>query len=243
MANKVKQPKRKFEGLWLPNEIRNIPRTVLDHLGKQILAHIYSFGEKGCFQSNETMAKIFMVSARTISRRITAIKKADLVYIKCPKGYHRTIWVKSHPDVQSAAKIWYRNKEIPKKQLESGRKQSASLRQNCPSQLDRTGEVTATNGVFPLGQNCLTTNTVTYKETNENTKAADLPLPAGGQASQLLEDRKNENIASIEQLKKTFGYGARRRTTELTSAERERRRQEQQRALQAIKAVGPDKKS
>jgi len=201
----------KAEGLWIPNYIENIPRPVLDHLGKKVLAHIYSFGEKGCYQSNEIMAKMFWVSARTISRRITALKKADLVYVKCPKGYYRTLWAKSHPGVKAAVKLWYRNREISKIGLESGRKKAGRLRQCCPTDLDNSGGVTATNGVFRLGQDCLTTNTETNIETNNKIKAVDLPLPAGGQASQLLEDRKAAVMKQIEQLKQTFGSGGWRR--------------------------------
>jgi len=221
----------KAEGLWIPNYIENIPRPVLDHLGKKVLAHIYSFGEKGCYQSNEIMAKMFWVSARTISRRITAIRKADLVYVKSPKGYYRTLWAKSHPDVKAAVKLWYRNREIAKSSLESGQKIAGRLRQDCPIDLDKSGEATATNGVFRLGQDCLTTNTETYKETNKKTKAVDLPLPAGGQASQLLEDRKADMITQVEQLKRSFGSG--RRSPPLTPAEFEQRRQQQIKALMA----------
>jgi hypothetical protein len=203
MANDSKKPKKRAEGLWIPNPIRNIPPSVLDHLGKQVFAHIYSFGAKGCYQSNDTIAQIFMVSPRTIGRRMAAITKANLVYVKCPKGYYRTFWAKSHPDVQTAARLWYRNKEIPKCELKTGPKTSAPLRQDCPTHLDKTGKVTATNSVFRLGQNCPTTYTETVTETVKETIAADLPLPAGGQASQLLEDRKAEAISQIEQLKKT----------------------------------------
>ena len=165
--------KKKVEGLWIPNNIQNIPRSVLDHLGTKVFAHIYSFGEKGCYQSNETMAKMFWVTARTISRRITAIKKADLVHVKCPKGYYRTLWAKSHPDVQAAVKLWYRGKELSKTGLESGQKRAKRLRQDCPTDLDKSGEVTATNCVFRLGQDCPTTNTETNKETNKQTKAVN----------------------------------------------------------------------
>jgi hypothetical protein len=218
MAKDSTTPKKEFEGLWMPNEIRNISRSVLDNLGKELLAHIYSFGEKGCYQSNETMSRIFMVSTRTISRKITAMKKANLLYVKSPKGYYRTLWVKNHPEVRAAVKLWYRDKQIPKKQFETG--------QDCPTDLDKTGEVTATNGVFPLGQNCPTTNTETEKET----KIVDMPLPAGGQVSQLLEDRKDGVMRQVKQLKRNFGNGS-RRSSKLTPVEFEQRKQAQLKTL------------
>jgi len=57
-----------------------------------LLAHIYSFSEKGCWQSNQTLAEIFMVSVPTISRWIGRIR--PYTYVKNPKGYYRTIWAK-----------------------------------------------------------------------------------------------------------------------------------------------------
>ena len=66
MAGNNRKGGKGSEGLWIPNEIRNIPPSILDHLGKQVFAHIFTFGAKGCYQSNETMGEVFMVSARTI---------------------------------------------------------------------------------------------------------------------------------------------------------------------------------
>lgn len=236
MAGNNRKAGKGSEGLWIPNEIRNIPLSILDHLGKQIFAHIFTFGAKGCYQSNETMAEIFMVCARTVGRRIAAIKKAGLVYVKCPKGYYRTLWAKSHPDVKEAVKLWYYNREIPKSLLESGQKLSGSLRQGCPSELDRVGQVTATKRVFPPGQGCPPTNTETRKETNRDT-AADLPLPAGGQANRLLTDRKAAATAKIERLGWLLGSGVRKEAVKLTPDEFARRQREQVDRLRASEAM------
>jgi len=59
---------------------------------KMLLAHIYSFGVKGCWQSNQTLAEYFMVSVPMIRRWLKAIR--GYIYIKNPKGYYRTIWAK-----------------------------------------------------------------------------------------------------------------------------------------------------
>ena len=48
---------------------------------------------------------------------------------------------------------------------------------------------------------------------------------------------KEEATVSIEQPKKSFGNGRRRRTPELTATESEQRRQKLQRGLLAVKAV------
>jgi DNA-binding MarR family transcriptional regulator len=67
---------------------------------KVLLAHIYSFGEKGCWEGNETIGKIFFVSARTVSRWIETLKKTGLILWLHPKGRYRTIWAKTNPKVE-----------------------------------------------------------------------------------------------------------------------------------------------
>jgi hypothetical protein len=102
-----------------------------------------------------------MTTEDTISRKIQKLK--NHIYIKNPKGYYRTIWVKFHPDVQKLARV--------------GTKMSQGEDKNDTS--------TGTKPVHRLGQKCPTTYTNTNTENNRET-AADLPLPAGGQASRLL---------------------------------------------------------
>jgi hypothetical protein len=78
--------------LKIPAYILNLPQ--IGRSEKLLLAHIYSFRAKGCWQSNKTMAEIFMVSPTTIRRWLSRIRK--YIYIKNPKGYYRTIWAKSY---------------------------------------------------------------------------------------------------------------------------------------------------
>ncbi len=228
MAKERNKPKKEG-GVWIPNRIRSISRSVLGDSEKMLLADIYSFGDKGFYKSNETIAKEYMASERTVSRWVARIITGGFVYVKNPKGYYRTLWAKLHPNVQEAAKLWYRNKEIPKTDCKP-------VRQNCLTKLDKNSEATATNGVSRLSQKCPSTYKKTNTETNKRTNAVDLPLPAGGQASQLLEDRKAGVVVQIEQLKRNFGSDRRRRTALLTPAEYEQRRQEQLKALQAAEA-------
>jgi len=159
---------------------------------KVLLAHFYSFGAKGCWQSNATLADMFMVSKDTISRWISRIKK--YISVKCPKGYYRTIWVKSHPDA-AAAHIEF--KEADK---------------NTPLHFGKNAELTTANlrfdyrkSAFPLRQKCRTTNNNTIKENYIITTAATAPLPAGGQAPSLLEQRKADLQAAKDELYRRFG--------------------------------------
>jgi hypothetical protein len=86
MKNKQKEPYLK-----IPAHILNIPHLSLCE--KVLLAHIYSFGAKGCYQSNQTFAEIFIVSPSTIRRWLSQIQQ--FTHVKNPKGYYHTIWAKS----------------------------------------------------------------------------------------------------------------------------------------------------
>lgn len=215
----------------MPNHILNI-----EGLGKgekMLLSHIFSFGRKGCWQSNETMGKMFFRSERTISVWVANLKKGRYILWLHPKGNYRTLWAKTHPDVKGSDKLLYRKQEISKTKVISGQIESEPLRRKLPSECAENCEVSAQKPVVPLRRKLLHTNNTIKKETTKDTTATPTPLPAGGQASALLVDRKAESIARIERWKKSFGWGARRQTPELTAAECEQRRQEQRRALLA----------
>jgi hypothetical protein len=163
-----------------------------------------------------------MVKERTITRWVE--KLDNHIHIKSPKGYYRTMWAKCHPDVKSAVRLHYRGKQIPK----TG---SGAVGQKCPSGVDKPVQVSRTDEGFRLGQGCPTTNKETNKETIRKTKAVGLPLPAGGQSSQLLEDRNAQVLSDVEHLKKRFGRSG--RAAKLSPDEFEKKRQRQIRALRA----------
>jgi hypothetical protein len=194
--------------LKIPYHILNIEN--LDLREKVLLAHIYSFGQKGCWQSNATLAKIFMTSPRTIKRWLAKIIKAGKVQIKSAKGYYRTIWAKSHPDVREAAVLYYRGQKVENLQG-----------QNCPAPQDKNDPVSGTNSVLSPGQNCPTTNNTTIKDTTGKTIAPPSPLPAGGQAPAALVERSEAANRKIEQFGKRFGKTGR---SKKMSAEDEQKR-------------------
>lgn len=120
--------------LKLPYKLLSLPQIGLPE--KVLLAHIYSFGAKGCWQSNQTLAEIFMVHPRSIKRWLAAIRK--FLIIKNGKGYYRTIWAKTDrnsywdkngPDV---GQNWYFNRD--KNGLRVGRK--------CPTTINNTSKET-----------------------------------------------------------------------------------------------------
>jgi len=205
--------------LKIPYHILNIPGLGLCE--KVLLAHIYSFGVKGCWQSNATLAKIFMTSSRTIKRRLAKIVRAGLVQVKSPKGYYRTIWARSHPEVRAAAELYYRGKKLDPQQG-----------QNCPTRQDKSGPVSGPDHVLEPGRKCPTTNNTTNKDTTSETTAPPSPLPAGGQAPAVLAERKSQDVRSIEKFKKQFGLGKGRRQP-LSEKEFDQRKQKQKLALLA----------
>ena len=196
-----------------------IPYNILNLRGiglceKVLLAHIYSFGAKGCWQSNATLAEVLMVSPRTVTQYIARLRREKLVQIKCPKGYYRTIWAKAHPEVAAAVQLSYRGTKADKSANHHSRK--------GPSQC-------AINGVRP-GRNLLPTNNTTTKETKRETIATPSPLPAGGQAPALLKERARDNLARIERLKHEFGKSG-KPYRPLTEQQFQQRRQAQLKGL------------
>lgn len=165
--------------LKIPYHILNL--TDIGLAEKVLLAHIYSFGEKGCWQSNQTLAEIFMVSRPTISRWLKRIRK--FCYIKNPKGYYRTIWWKPFFIAQSR-----KNDQHPNQNLTSDRIKSD----------------------FRLDQICSTTSNNTIIENYKGTIASPSPLPPKG-APAPLQHRKayaasvfNKTIANFGRSKADF---------------------------------------
>ncbi len=172
--------------LKVPYHILNI--SGLSSAEKNLLAHIYSFGAKGCWQSNKTLAEIFMTSKSSISRKIKKIR--SYIYVKSPKGYYRTIWAKSHPDV------------CPRSCLSTGRPGGKNAQ--APAQ---NGSPDLRKSAIRLTHKCATTNNNTIKENNKDISATPSPLPAHGQAPALLTERKKQIKVDLEQFKQKFGIG------------------------------------
>jgi hypothetical protein len=81
-----KEPKELY--LKVPYHILNIPGLGLCE--KVLLAHIYSFGEEGCWQSNADVSFKFqalslkLVGPRTISLWISKLARSNLIQTKSP---------------------------------------------------------------------------------------------------------------------------------------------------------------
>jgi hypothetical protein len=232
MTKGKKEPTELY--LKIPYHILNI--TGLGLCEKVLLAHIYSFGEKGCWQSNATLGTMFFAQGRTISRWLAQLKKNGLVLWVHPKGRYRTIWAKSNQKVKTAATLLYMGEQISKEAVISGHAATILQRQNCPGGIDKSVVPTATNRCIQVGQNCLHTNNTTKKDIISQTTAPPSPLPAGGQASAVLTERKNAAVRSIDEFKKQFGHGKRSHPP-LSDKEFQDRRQIQLKALSATATI------
>ncbi len=220
------QKKEQERYLKIPYRILNIGGLGLCE--KVLLAYIYSFGDKGCWQSNATIAKVFFTNPRSVRRWIQRIHK--YIYVKCPRGYYRTMWAKSHPDVRTGVKKWA--EEEQKRKARSRQKKSTVVGQNSPTNMDKSGLHSRTDVAVEQGQIRPTIINHTIKEITKETTAPPTPLPAKGQPSAVLDDRKEESVAQVEQLKRKFGK-PRRATKPPSQEEFDKRRREQQKALAA----------
>jgi len=116
---------------------------------------------------------MFIVTPCTISRWLKKIR--NFVYIKCPNSHYRTIWSKSHPEVQAAIHLLYRGRKVLKPDKNSRLDYSKIAQQpaqKCVSDCSKS--------VFRLKQKCYTTINTTKKETNINTTATPSPPPCKG---------------------------------------------------------------
>ncbi len=175
-----------------PYSIFNMPD--LKQREKTLLAYIYGFGENGCWQSNRTLARVFFCNPRTIQRSLRSLGK--YLSVKCPKGHYRTMWAKDHPDVKAGMQKWM--KDQAERQDNSRQKQSIVVRQFCRTTHDKTV-------VLPHDKTVALLRTLGLSKK----LAPPTPLPAYGQASAVLHDRKSQARSTIRET--LDGFGQRRR--------------------------------
>jgi hypothetical protein len=207
-----KQKKLKEPYLKMPAHILNLPQIGL--CKKVLLAHIYSFGSKGCWQSNATLAEIFMTNTRTIRRWISRIR--NFIHVRNPKGYYRTLWAKSHSEVRTYVD---KTGQVP------GHKARLYMDKNS----------------HRAGRNCPATINNTITENNRRTIASPSPLPPKG-APATLQHRRAVAVEQIAKCKARLGGPSAWKP--LTPQESQRRRAQQLAALRAtdqIRRTGDEK--
>jgi hypothetical protein len=229
MAQKNQKLTGKENFLLMPNHVLN--NSELGKGEQELYSHIYSFGRKGCWQNNETLAKMFHRRPRTITLWVMNLKKSGLIFWLHPKGYYRTFWAKLHPDVIAAQSLPYRDGEISKAAVISGQTKSTLLSKKLPSNIAKNCAVSAQENVIPLSKKLLQTNNTTKKDTIRDTTATPTPLPAGGQASALLADRQREQQETVERSMRGLGRPVNKIVGQLTPAQFEESRRKKLAAL------------
>jgi hypothetical protein len=200
--------------LKLPNRILNmldfsIPTRLL-------LAYIDSFGLEGCWANNETLAKMFDVTTRTITERIGQLKKTGRIWWVHPRSPYRTIWSNTHPEVKASDTLIYRGREVLKAEL---------LGNKLPSNIEGGFQVTSKNG-RELHRSTLPTD----KNHISNDIKAKPALAGRGQPA-LLQDKEIEQYSNIKKFENNFGSHRECRRPGLTPEKFEKRRQDQLKAL------------
>ena len=82
-------------GLWIPQGIVNMRMLTGDE--KLLYAYVYSFGERGCWQTDEQIAKALGRSDRTIRRYLANCKKAGLFKVSGARSKYRRMWAEANP--------------------------------------------------------------------------------------------------------------------------------------------------
>ncbi len=112
-TQKRRKPKVKrsiTKGVWVPQEILSVSPDQLSWLGKLVCGRIYSYGAKGCYESNATLARYFGVSLRQMERAAAQIRSLPLTYSIKVRGRPTCYWLRCSPRVQAAERLEYRGR-------------------------------------------------------------------------------------------------------------------------------------
>ncbi len=107
---KPKANKSITKGLWVPQEILSISADQLGWLGKLVCGRIYSYGAKGCYESNATLGRYFGVSLRRIAFAMEQIRSLPLTYSIKLRGRPTCYWLRCSPKVRRVERLEYRGR-------------------------------------------------------------------------------------------------------------------------------------
>jgi len=79
-----------------------LQRRDLKPIAKLIYGRIWGFKERGCFQSNETIALELGVSESTVTRHVGELKNKGLILVWNDYSSSRHMWAKDHPKVKAS---------------------------------------------------------------------------------------------------------------------------------------------
>lgn len=91
-------------GLWIPRAVQTLP--FLSAAEKLLYAYMYSFAERGCWQTDQQIGEALGCCGRTVRRYLANCKKAGLLKVIGEGSKHRRIWAKDNPRFKADQKIW-----------------------------------------------------------------------------------------------------------------------------------------
>ncbi len=139
---------------------------------KLLLAHIWSYGTKGCWESNDTIGRMFGVTPRQVTTWIGHLKKADSLLWLHGRSYHRILWAREHPEVARAPALPCRGRMIPKKSLRSGHRVNVPPRRILPCSQEDSFPVTRKDPDVQPGRELPQTSNMNKTETTRLSKTA-----------------------------------------------------------------------
>ncbi len=149
----------------------SIPGEYLSWLGKLVCGRIGSYGVKGCYESNQTMARYFGVSRRAIVFAAAQIRSLPLTYSIKRRGVPTCYWLRCSAEVQAAEYLTFRGLSMSNP--------AHDQRKYCAGGEKETAQVPAQETAH------------NYKTTSKTTGATS-PSPADGQAQRR---QKEEAVA------------------------------------------------
>ena len=192
------QKKSRQLGVWIPRKIQK--SNALSDGEKLLFAYFWSFKGRGCWQTDEQLAKEFGRCPRTMGGRIANLDKAGLLYMTGRQSQYRRIWAKDHPSFKAGQRIIAAKKEAEAKEILLGKKLPTTNKQDEAIPLGNILPTTPQKTADSLGNKLPTTNKYTNKETIKHGEPS--PLPAEGQAQaspQRQKPTKDEKLRSIKQ--------------------------------------------
>jgi len=191
--------KRRSEGVLtpgyiiIPAEIEALPKKVLSSTGKRWYGHVYSFGIKGCWESQTKHARKYEVTDRTVIRWSRVLEGLAEILRLNLRGNWGCVWALRHPEVQKLKFLEHEGIKVrnPAYNGVSGEERPPTWVSGDPRH--------ALQGTPDMGMyKPPTWMSDNYYRTKKLTSAAE-PLPAEGQAQRLKEEelRRAERDTAI----------------------------------------------
>ena len=200
MSRKSEKTESREAGRFLKVPYSSLRRHDLNWVENLLLCHIRGYGLKGCWESNQSIARTFGVSARQVTTWIAHLKSAGCLLFLHGRNYHRHLWARHHPDVTKARYLPYRNGLIPKIYNCSGQLKSSPPGRTLPRRKEPAFRATAKKPAMSQGRSL----PETIEDTKINTTAQHKELQDRAKMTpEEFEQRKQRLKADLSAMSQT----------------------------------------